>query len=496
MGKEGRMENKVIISTETGTVPSKFLSFAFAITLVLTSTTVFALPPGYQIETVAQYPSGNLGVAADLLVDPDGIIYVVHRGNINTGLDSSIARISGEVIQTHWVDNIQSPSSIIWTGGTDFENDIYTVDTGTRNIIALDVNGNTSPFAYISQGPSSIDIDRNGALNGDMLCSARGTDRILRINADGNITTFSYWPGVIRGGILELAISPTSRYDGNVFAAYDETDTNEHDGLYQIDASGHASIFVPSIINARGVEFDTSGLIFNNDLFVIGRMQNVEGMHLWRIDELGNAEDFMRVGWGVNDHMAFGPDGAMYLTHYTTEKTEILRISLASSLVHFDIKPDSCDNPFNVTAKGVLPVAILGTESFDVTQIDIASLRLQTVAPIRSSYEDIATPVAEPNECDCTTVMGGDGFLDLTLKFNRQELVSVIGDVEHGDVLMLNLEGVILDGTQIEGQDCIVIRGKHLGLGKADTNDDGVVNFLDLLTISEKWLHKEIYTKK
>ena len=68
--------------------------------------------------------------------------------------------------------------------------------------------------------------------------------------------------------------------------------------------------------------------MFDNDLFAIGTKPGVDGMHLWRIDELGNAEDFMGVGWGVIDHLAFGPDGAMYLTKYTDEKTQILRVAV------------------------------------------------------------------------------------------------------------------------------------------------------------------------
>jgi hypothetical protein len=52
-------------------------------------------------------------------------------------------------------------------------------------------------------------------------------------------------------------------------------------------------------------------------------------MHLWRIDELGNAEDFMRVGWYITDHIAFGPDGSMYISSDRNLKgiIEIHRIS-------------------------------------------------------------------------------------------------------------------------------------------------------------------------
>ena len=47
-----------------------------------------------------------------------------------------------------------------------------------------------------------------------------------------------------------------------------------------------------------------------------------------------------------------------------------------SILLPVDIKPGSCPNPINVKSKGVLPTEILGTEDFDVTMVDPASVRL------------------------------------------------------------------------------------------------------------------------
>jgi len=61
--------------------------------------------------------------------------------------------------------------------------------------------------------------------------------------------------------------------------------------------------------------------------------------------------------------------------------------------VAVDIKPTSCRNPFNVGKKGVMPVAILGTEDFDVTQIDPVTVMLAgVVSPLRWALEDVATP--------------------------------------------------------------------------------------------------------
>ncbi len=159
--------------------------------------------------------------------------------------------------------------------------------------------------------------------------------------------------------------------------------------------------------------------------------------------------------------------------------------------VAVDIKPGSCPNPLNVYSRGVLPVAILGSEDFDVTTVDIASIRLAGVTPIRSSYEDVTTPVSDANECECSTE-GPDGFLDLTLKFEMQRIVEVLGEVDHGDELVLELTGVLSDETPIEGSDCVIIRGKHKPINPADINKDGVVNIVDFSMVVDNWLQSSI----
>jgi hypothetical protein len=115
---------------------------------------------------------------------------------------------------------------------------------------------------------------------------------------------------------------------------------------------------------------------------------------------------------------------------------EVLEISV-------DIKPQSCPNPINVNGKGVLPVAILGSEVFDVTEIDPASVRLEGVAPLTWAWEDAAEP-------GCS---GPDGYLDLTLKFKTQEIVAALGEVYDGEVHSLELTGTLLDSTPIVGSD-------------------------------------------
>jgi hypothetical protein len=150
--------------------------------------------------------------------------------------------------------------------------------------------------------------------------------------------------------------------------------------------------------------------------------------------------------------------GLAYTLHISLENP----VSIAE-LVPVDIKPQSCPNPLNVKSRGELPVAILGTPDLDVTTIDTSTISLQGVSPLRSSLEDVSTPFEPSNgitsESDCTD-LGFDGFTDLTLKFDTQEIVAALGDVADGDVLILTLTGNLQDGTPITGEDVVVILKK------------------------------------
>ena len=145
--------------------------------------------------------------------------------------------------------------------------------------------------------------------------------------------------------------------------------------------------------------------------------------------------------------------------HYRYQ-TSTQTLAPVPSTISIDIKPQSCPNPLNVKSKGVLPVAILGTADLYVTDIDITSLRLNGVAPVRSAFEDVTTPTGT-DPCDCLE-LSGDGSEDLTLKFDTQAIVAALGDVQNGEEILLMLTGMLQDGTtEIQGSDCVVIKGKR-----------------------------------
>lgn len=134
--------------------------------------------------------------------------------------------------------------------------------------------------------------------------------------------------------------------------------------------------------------------------------------------------------------------------------------------VFVDIKPGGCPTPVNVGSQGVLPVAVLGTASFAAHRIDPASITLAGVAPLRWALEDVATPYAlNLQECDIHDchALRGDGYIDLTLKFDTQAVAQAIGDVFDRDCLHLELRGKLKEsfgGTSIRGFDVVSILKK------------------------------------
>jgi len=145
--------------------------------------------------------------------------------------------------------------------------------------------------------------------------------------------------------------------------------------------------------------------------------------------------------------------------------------------VFVDIKPGSWPNPINKGSKGVISVAICGTEDFDVMTIDPSTVMMcnetseSGVAPLRWSYEDVATPYQDetpddPNGHEET----GDGIMDLVLKYDTQEVVTMLSLCGYDDweYVKLFLKGNLFDeegGTPIEGFDWVRIQSPK-GKGK------------------------------
>jgi len=135
--------------------------------------------------------------------------------------------------------------------------------------------------------------------------------------------------------------------------------------------------------------------------------------------------------------------------------TQDVTVTVLPIPVSVDIKPGSCPNAFNTKQKGVTPVAIAGTEDFDVTTIDPETVELNGVPALRWSYEDVTTPYTETDECGCWEE-GPDGYMDLVLHFDSAEFAGTLsGYTVKGDPVQVVVSGSNDCGASIEGFDCV-----------------------------------------
>lgn len=117
--------------------------------------------------------------------------------------------------------------------------------------------------------------------------------------------------------------------------------------------------------------------------------------------------------------------------------------------VTIDIKPDTVYNTINLDSNGLLPVAILGADGFDVTDINTSTLRFGTDIDDDNSSEPIRLSYNDTN---------GDGLLDLIMKFEIVDLAALPGLnllINDGECVDLSVFGTTNDDVIFSGEDCV-----------------------------------------
>ena len=106
--------------------------------------------------------------------------------------------------------------------------------------------------------------------------------------------------------------------------------------------------------------------------------------------------------------------------------------------VDLDIKPGSDPNSINPSLAGDLPVAILGSDTFVVEDVDVTTLAF---GPSSAPFDHSQGPHFED--------LNGDGFTDLMAHFRIEETGIAFGDME------ACVTGETLDGTLFRGCDAV-----------------------------------------
>lgn len=113
--------------------------------------------------------------------------------------------------------------------------------------------------------------------------------------------------------------------------------------------------------------------------------------------------------------------------------------------VLINIHPGSDPNSINLCSNGAVPIAILGSDTFDVNDINTETLRFAEAAVKVVGKKD-------PHSLCSYEDVNGDFISDLVCHFVTQDIAGVDGESTSATV-----NGELLDGTPIEGTDSVNI---------------------------------------
>lgn len=191
---------------------------------------------------------------------------------------------------------------------------------------------------------------------------------------------------------------------------------------------GNSEVFETDLMSSKGA---TTVSIYASFFDFAPQSNNVVAYTLFHLQTVdAHASDFSAL------IEALGPENS-------TPDVDAVGILSTFFDVAIDIKPGDDANSFNNDSQGVLPVAIFGSENFDVTEIDLSSVRLDSLA-IKSAGKSnkLLAHLEDINE---------DSFSDYLIQIDDTDVVFDAGDY------VATLTGTLLNGQSFVGTDSIAV---------------------------------------
>jgi hypothetical protein len=170
----------------------------------------------------------------------------------------------------------------------------------------------------------------------------------------------------------------------------------------------------------------------------------------------------LRVETTGGDPWSLDPDTlSLHLIRFTTPTfggvtfptITSIAVTQGAVTVLLDIKPGSDFNAVQPSSRGVLPVAILGRDTFDVADVDVTTL------VFHPDGADPAGGASPAHRCGGHLEdVNGDGLSDLVSHYRMEETGLAFGQTRSC------VSGELRDGTPFEGCDSILVVGR-CGLG-------------------------------
>jgi TolB protein len=423
-------DKEVCKVTEVGrqTITCKFIGVLSALAFMLLWTSVISAPIGH-----AAFPGANGKIVFSSERDGNPEIYVMNAdGSGQTRLTNN----SAVDVDPAWSADGTKIAFTSTRDGAPSDGEIY--------VMSADGSGQTR----LTDLPGS---------NGEPAWSPDGTKIVFRSFRDGNSEI--YVMNADGTGVTNLTNNPADDAapnwspDGTKIVFY-----SDRDGDYEIHVMNADGTGVTNLTNNPGIDINPN---WSPDGTKIAfRSQRDGNLEIYVMNADGTGQTRLTSNAAQEDGPAWSPDGTKIAFSSDRDGNHEIYVMNADGTgqtrvtdrpgndvspdwqplpisVEIDIKPGSDPNSINPRSRGVIPVAIPTTDTFDATTVDETTVLFGATgteaAPVHFAFEDV----------------DGDGDTDMILHFNTQDTGIVCGDTS------ASLTGETFGGPAIQGTDSI-----------------------------------------